>query len=669
MNEVREQNAPSRGRSSKRPLEGFFEGRNRLSATLLLLCVVLLAAWMGAADGGYFARDWGPPAFLLAVLALLVSIAGSFNGAKLRWGALSIGLFAVYTAWTFASILWSANKGDAWLGAGQTLLYLLVFWIAVALVAMGASRRWALAASALGPAIVAAFTLMDLGSRLEELFEDSRLVGTVGYYNGEAAFLLVSFWVAVYLGGSRRTNPVLRGAVLAGAVLCVALAVPTQSRGAMVAMALSLPIFFLLSGQRLRGLLALLPIATSLYVAFPGLNEVYLALLDGGDPAAALERALPTVWLVAALTGFYGVCWGLLDQLWKPPKSMALIAGGIALACCAVVLVAGTVVFNERVGNPVSVAEQKWEAFKANDTTGQEQSRYLSSSGSGRYTIWQATWGVFVSHPVIGVGAQNFEAEYYQQPEQSGSLRQPHSLPLEVLAERGIIGGTLFFGFLGVCLAVGLWKRFRGLHSEGKAQVGALVAAVAYWFVHSSADWFWQIPAVTLPVFVYLALLVSPWRTSRRRAETRETETTPIRWPLRVCGVAMAVLALAVFTPLYMADHYLARSYTAASQEEALAAVERAQEFNPLNSRLPRREAELATEAGDWERAEAAYHREIRLNPEHYAPYMFLATFHERRGEFDQAFLYYQKALALNPTNQDLENSVERLREEASPDG
>jgi tetratricopeptide (TPR) repeat protein len=126
------------------------------------------------------------------------------------------------------------------------------------------------------------------------------------------------------------------------------------------------------------------------------------------------------------------------------------------------------------------------------------------------------------------------------------------------------------------------------------------------------------------------------------------------------------MLAVALIIPLYVADHYLKRSQAVADPTEGLAMVERAQRFNPLNPTLPEREAELAIETRDWDRVEQAYDRAIQLNPEHYAPYMFLATFYERRGDFEKALLYYQKALALNPQSKDLNERVERLDSQGS---
>lgn len=644
-----------------------FGRRHWLPPTLSLVAVVLLAAWMGMFNGGYFAGQWTLAAMMVAVVALAISLAGRLFRIGSRWGLLAVGLLAAYTAWSFASLSWSINAGDAWVGAGLTLLYLLAFWVTLTLCASGASRRWALGASVLGPTVVSALTLLALDGQIADLFANNRLIGSIGYSNGEAAFLLVPFWVAVYLGGSRRVNPVLRAAVFAGAALSLQLAILTQSRGAMVAIALSLPVFFLLSGRRLRGLLALIPLAAAVYVAFPKLNDVYLAFVGGESPVPALDQALPLVWLTAALAGLYGLLWGLVDRWWRPSRGTALAAGGGALVCCALGLIVGGFALQERVGDPVLLAEQRWESFKNNDRAGQEQSRYLSASGSGRYTMWQVAVEDFKAHPVLGVGAHNYEATYYRLREQSvGTLRQPHSLPLEALAERGVVGGVLFFGFLGVCLAGGLWQRFRNLHAEGKAQVGALVAAVVYWFAHSSGEWFWQLPAITLVAFVYLALLVSPWRVSRSEEESMPDISG---WPFRAAGAGIAILSLSVITPLYAAEHYLQRSHDAQTTGKALVAVERAQEFNPLDPQLPQREAELAVQTGEWRRVEEAYSRAIRLNPDHYAPYMFLGSYYEQRLQMERASHYYEKASALNPLEEDLKRDVARLRGEAEPEG
>src|SRR5215211_5274029 len=628
--------------------------KKRLGPTLALVALVLFVAWMGAAYGGYFPRQWAPATLVLAALALIASLTGVLRGTRSRWGNLALGLFAIYTAWTFASLLWSPNRGDAWAGAGQTLLYLLMFWLAVVLVSLGASRRWVLAASAMGPAIVAALTLLSLTPpRIEELFYDSRLEGTVGYRNGEAAFLLVPFWVAIYLAGSRSVNPTFRGLILAGTTLGVSLAVLTQSRGAMVGMAVSLPIFFLISGQRLRGFFALIPVILALLFTFPSLNEVYQAFVNEEEAPVVLMGTLPTVWLAAAAAGLYGVLWGLLDQRWELTSSVTRPLGGVALACGIAVLVFGLAAASERAGDPVSWVEQRWEAFKNEDRTDEEQSRYLAASGAGRYTMWQVAWEDFASRPLLGIGTHNYEATYYQLRENDVDyLRQPHSLPLEVLAERGLIGGVLFFGFLATCLGSGLWQRFKNLGPEGKGQVGAMVAAIAYWFVHSSAEWFWQIPAVTLPAIIYLALLVGPWQMRRTRIP---------RWPLRLVGAGAAALALAAVAPLYAADLYLTQSRTSTDADEALEAVERAQRFNPASPELYQQEAGLALKSGDWEWAEDELQEAVRLNPEHYHQYEVLAQFYELRGDTEAALSYYREALALNPLDSDLERSVAEL--------
>lgn len=633
-------------------------GWSRLAPTWALVALVALASWMGDAAGGYFFSGWAPVALVLAVLLLILAATGLLRGTQDVPGAVAVGAFASYAAWTFASILWSANKGAAWNGAGQTLLYLLAFWAAVSLFCSGASRRWVFAASVLGPASVAALTLHALPERHEDLLPYGRLLGTVGYSNGAAAFVLVPFWAAVYLAGSRRVHVLVRCASLASAALALEVAVLTQSRGAALAMVLSLPVYFALSGQRLSGLLALAPLAAVLMFAFPDLNAVYAAYAAGRDPAASLENAIPTVWLSVVLAGAYALVWGLVDRVWRPPEWAVRLAGGTALAVVALGLLVGAFAFVDRTGDPVAFAGERWEDFKANDSNKQEQSRYLSASGSGRYALWDAALEGFRKHPVAGVGAHNYEATYYRLRDAPALYaRQPHSLPLEVLVERGLVGGALFYALLLTCFTAGLRARFGRLGSEGKAQVGAATAAVAYWFAHSSVEWFWQLPAVTFPAVVYLAMLAAPWRNSPRRDEESRASSRLAR----AAGVTVGVLALAAIVPLYASDLYLQRSYDATSAARALPLVERAQALNPVNPRLFTREAELAIETGDWERVERAYADAIRLNPDHYETYMFKADYHKRRGEANKALELYREAYSRNPQDPALRQEIANL--------
>ncbi len=119
-------------------------------STVALVFIVVLASWMGYAYGGYFVGDWGLAAFVLAALMLVAAAAGVLGGASSWWSAASTSL---------------------------TLFYLLAFWLVTSFVALGASRRLVLVASAIGPGLVAAFMATGLTSGIDDLFRNERLLG------------------------------------------------------------------------------------------------------------------------------------------------------------------------------------------------------------------------------------------------------------------------------------------------------------------------------------------------------------------------------------------------------------------------------------------------------------------------------------------------------------
>ena len=72
---------------------------------------------------------------------------------------------------------------------------------------------------------------------------------------------------------------------------------------------------------------------------------------------------------------------------------------------------------------------------------------------------------------------------------------QPHNVPLQFLAETGIVGTALGMGALGFLLFAAL-ARVRGMADGRERDLAvALFAAAVAWLVHGVVDFDWDIPA------------------------------------------------------------------------------------------------------------------------------------------------------------------------------
>src|SRR5205814_7458103 len=117
-----------------------------------------------------------------------------------------------------------------------------------------------------------------------------------------------------------------------------------------------------------------------------------------------------------------------------------------ALAVLAAAVVAAAIA----VGNPVHWVEARWHDFKYSGYEKVEhgQTRFTGSLGSDRYDFYRVAVDEFADHPALGIGADNFGAEYLRHRRGTESPRYPHSLAFRVLAQLGVVGVALFATFV-----------------------------------------------------------------------------------------------------------------------------------------------------------------------------------------------------------------------------
>lgn len=126
-------------------------------------------------------------------------------------------------------------------------------------------------------------------------------------------------------------------------------------------------------------------------------------------------------------------------------------------------------------------------------------------STTGRSSEAEVALAMAGDHPLAGVGPDRFPLLYRDYARRVGSDprsdREPHSLPLQILAEQGIVGALGWLAAAGVLIAT--IRRGRLLeHDEGKALVLALATfAVGSLFLHGSQlRLLWILIGVTLAV-------------------------------------------------------------------------------------------------------------------------------------------------------------------------
>jgi O-antigen ligase/polysaccharide polymerase Wzy-like membrane protein len=625
-----------------------------------LLAVGVMIAW-ALAQAGAFPTSSAPGG--LFILGLLVTVAIVFRRslrALPRPTLLAIAFAAAFVVWSFLSIGWADVKGDAWDGANRALLYFTVF----ALFALAPWRPRAaatvLGAFALAIAAVAGVTFLKAsGAAHPELFFISGAFSEpTGYHNADAALFLLGFFPALFLASRRETPWPVRGVMLAAAGLLLQLALLPQSRGALVVFPVAAALYLALVPGRARTLIAAIPLMVATALTAGPILDVFSAANGGSDLGAALHGARQAMVMSFVALLAVGLALALVDrELSVSERATRLANRGLgALGVAATVV--GAIVVIAVIGNPFSWASARWHDVKSGyPAQGFDSSRLGGSLGSNRYDFWRVSANELSGSPLTGVGSANFAADYLRQRHSAEEPSDPHSLPLAIVAQTGLVGGALFAGFVVSALFCAGRVRWRDGAPLGRGLAAVSVVVFAYWLLHSSGDWFWTLPALSAPAFAFLALAgrIDAPRGVPRAGARRESRS-PWRGRARIAAAAFAVAFAVVFAAVSYTlpwaaarDVQIAASSWSANPQRAFDRLDQARNWNPLSAQPDLVAGAIAERLGDRTRMRASFTRALGRDSDNWYALLELGALDALEGRRGSALAQLRSAARLDP--------------------
>jgi hypothetical protein len=631
--------------------------RSRPSAALGWLAVlVALGLAVSPLFSGYFnAGLWEPLA--LAAIVLLVVIARATRQPLGRAGMTAGAALATLLALSALSILWAESKDSAWTDTNRLALYVVLF--AIALLAVRDRRTGRAIMLLLGSAALVASAVLAvvfLAGGGQGAFLSRRLNDPIGYVNGTAGLLVMGIWpwLAYAETASRRVH---RSAALTGAALIAGMFMLTQSRAVIPATVLSAVLVLLCAPGRTRRAVGLLLVAAAVAVALPWTLAVYS---HGGSaarnlpPAHGLLRGASLAMLLAAVA--VGAIHYGLERLAARVEPRRRATASRRLGTVLLVAVLAATAIGVGVGGPW--ISRQYRAFTALHVNQSASVRFVDAGGF-RYDLWRVAVREFRSHPLGGIGAGNYDADYYRLRNNPEYVVQPHSVELQMAAELGIFGLLALLVFCGTVLRGGFGRR-RTLAAEDPLIRIAALGMFAAWLADTSVDWLYDIPGLTGMAIVAAALLVAPapgGAGARPRAAVRRSRAGQLGL---VAGLCVIALLAASIGRQYAASRYQTAGAheIARSPGNAIGTLREAAKLDPYALTTLYSLSSAYARLDDYGHARDALLLAAGREPHNYVPPALLGDLATRRGDYATAVADYRRSLALNPRDVTLKQSV-----------
>ncbi len=587
---------------------------------LAAVAVTALAVLDGGGSGSRTLPLVGGIALGLAAAVAVAALAGLVAVPKIGiTGGVALGAAAALAAWAGLSTFWTVSGEETWSWFGRLLAYLafLVLGIAVG-ASRGGARRLA---AGLGVITAVVLVLALAGVAIPSLHPDadrvSRLREPIGYWNAlaliAAAALAPATWVAIGGGRTRRAAGV---AFAYAATLSLLL---TQSRAGLLAAVVA--VAFVLTLERAR-------VEAGLVLAVGGIPGALVAgwaftrpaLVEDGAGRAARVADAP----LFATLALVGLAVALLAAWLLPLAGLAhRRARGLThllVALAGTAAVVGLLALTVSVGNPVRWAGQQVSGGEcANDP-----SRLATLCANNRLAWWGDALDLAGERPVVGSGAGTFAIARLAVRDDATPVREPHSVPLQLLTDLGAIGLALAALIAGA-VAVAARRAIRTAASQDRRLVVALATIPLVWATHALVDYDLDFIAVTAPALVAAGALIATGRPSRTIRSLSASRAGVV--------LAAAVLGLAVLVFPSLSEDAVDDVYRSLDRRDLPAAADAARlarRLDPIALGPLYAQAEVAAAAGDMRRARELLEEATARQP--HDPETWLAL-----GRFDLA--------------------------------
>ena len=474
-----------------------------------------------------------------------------------QYGLWSIGLLLAFTALTALSVVWSVQPDESFKDAGRMLAYSGVF-AAVVVVAPAVPSRWpaVLGGVTLAAVVVCGYAL------LTKVFPEPvrrRTTSTPGcrapfdYWNAIGLTAAMGVMGCMWLGARRAGHALLSALAYPAMGLMLVTLLLAYSRGALVALAVGVALWFCIVPLRLRGACVLLTgvAGAALVVGWDfsrhALSTEGVAL--GARVTAGRQLGAVLVAMLVLLT-LAGLAIGFFTGRSAPSRRLRRDAGGVLLALlagCVIAFAAALAVSHRGFSGSISHGFHTLTNTHAAvpNTPGR-----LTAIASVRARYWDEALQIFKAHPALGAGAEGYRTARLRYRTAPIEVRHAHGFVVQTLADLGLVGLVLALALLVAWMtaagrsthpfnrrwtswraltdrASGVrpgWRRFRisghpAPYTPERIGLLCMLCLVVVFGVHSLVDWTWYVPGDAC-----VALLCAGWLAGRGPLESASAD-------------------------------------------------------------------------------------------------------------------------------------------------